>query len=177
MEAHLSSITQVSYARLLTPEPLVVIPCVGGKDSSLAYANDVFACIDSSFIDWNLNIDQPATEMTQVSVFEIRNVKEHLGQTILYFFKGNEESVAFESQKQIKQFAIDYPGWLCNKPGGTFFLFVNKVKAKNTVYLVNIKINTDGSLEVSLPTPLKVFLWNASESYRFVFQAKGLLVP
>ncbi len=176
MEAKSRFIQQTSHLQLLTPEPLLIPACRGGIQASFPYMEDVFTgYMDTLLKNKIFAKEQPQTKETPVIVYEICNDRDL--NDVYRSLKIPYELLSFESQEQVKMFAIEHSMWLADNNARTFFL-CSEIDVVNKKDFSSFSVSVDHQGDLKLDRHKHDHRpWLAKRKHRFVFPSKGLLVP
>lgn len=159
------------YLRLISGGQTVSISaCKGGKNANIYHAKKTFSgYIDLDFKKYGCDTPQPATEKTDVDVYEMYK-KDADFSTLFGSLSGDLKSLAFTSQEQIKKFAQENKEWLRKDGYGTFFLFTEKINSEEKIFVAHVRFNSD-VLRVDVYHVSRDSVWDASYAHRVVVPA------
>lgn len=159
------------YLRLVSGgETVTISACKGGPKANIYHAKKTFpGYIDSDFKNYGINLPQPATEKTDVDVYEMYNKNADF-RTLFGSLSSDLKSCAFESQEQIETFCQENKQWLRTDGYGTFFLFTEKVNDEEKFFVALVFFDS-GGLEACVNHLSRDFVWRASFAHRFVVPA------
>ncbi|MFT5359642.1 MAG: hypothetical protein ACI88L_000102 [Candidatus Paceibacteria bacterium] len=159
------------YLRLISGGQTVSIPaCKGGENTNIYNAKKTFpGYIDSDFKGYGTNLPQPATEKTNVSVYEMYN-KDADFKTLFGSLSSDLKSLAFESQEQIEEFCLENKKWLRTDGYGTFFLFTEEAEGEEKFFVADVDFGSS-ELEVVVFHLSSDDVWDASNAHRIVTPA------
>ncbi len=167
--------TNNPYLRLISGGQTVTISaCKGGARANIYNAKKIFSgYIDNNFENYGCNTPQPATEETEVLVYEMYNEDANF-RTLFGSLGSDLKSLAFESQEQIVTFCKENKQWLRTDGLQTYFLFTEKVKDKEKFFVARVYFHA-GKLEVSESYLLSGIWRSASNAHRIVVPATKTL--
>lgn len=183
------------YFRLISGgETVTISACKGGKKANIYHAKKTFpGYIDPGFNNYGINLPQPATEETEVLVYEIYknrvDFKTLFGSLCpdlvkKYSYTGlpdvdinevktslKQNNILFESQEQIETFCQENKQWLRTDSYGIFFLFIEEVNGEEKFFVAYVHFDS-GGLEVRVyPLSYGLVWWDGSSAHRFVAPA------
>lgn len=159
------------YLRLISGgETVTISACKSGKKANIYNAKKTFpGYIDDDFKGYGINLPQPATQETDVEVYEMYNKNADF-KTLFGSLSSDLKSLAFESQEQIEKFAQENKQWLRTDGYGTFFLFTEEVDGEEKIFVASVDFRSDGlSIDVRHLSIGRV--WGAGSEHRLVIPA------
>ncbi|MCD8527772.1 MAG: hypothetical protein LRY41_00280, partial [Candidatus Pacebacteria bacterium] len=159
------------YLRLISGgETVTISTCKGGKNANIYHAKKTFpGYIDPDFNNCGINLPQPATEKTDVDVYEMYNKNADF-RTLFGSLSSDLKSLAFESQEQIETFCKENKQWLRTDGYGTFFLFTEEVDGEEKFFIADVGFSS-GGLMVYVFHLSSDRVWAASAAHRIVVPA------
>lgn len=159
------------YLRLISGgETVTISACKGGKNANIYHAKKTFpGYIDSDFNNYGINLPQPATEKTDVDVYEMYN-KDADFRTLFGSLSSDLKNLTFESQEQIETFCQENKQWLRTGGYGTFFLFTEEVDGEEKFFVARVGFGS-GELRVCVRRLSLDRVWGASLAHRLVVPA------
>lgn len=159
------------YLRLISGgETVTISACKGGPKANIYHAKKTFpGYIDPDFNNYGINLPQPATEKTDVDVYEMYN-KDADFRTLFGSLGSDLKSLVFESQEQIEKFCQENKQWLRTGGYGTFFLFTEEVDGEEKFFVAGVHFDS-GGLKVCVHHLSDGSVWRASSAHRFVVPA------
>lgn len=150
------------YLKLISGnQPLIVSGC---DDKIIEKADDMFAYVNSDFINYKANEKHSATPDTPFGVYELQK-----DSTFKEFFTSvtpNLDSMCF-THGQIREIVKNNRSWLRTEGYGNFFL----LKSNNSFFVAHVYFRTDGGAGVSVRRFEYDLVWGAGSRHRVFLPA------